>query len=240
MKRLALFALGFVLVTSCNTITPLEQSKIKDQPFIIDNTYKFAKKDAGKVRQGTELGTIWRGETAASNFYLDQRAKAIGDIITIKITEDSQASEKATTDLGRASAINAGISNYFGWEVKYPALHPNINKEALIKASTSNTFNGTGETKREGSLSAIISARVVEVLPNGNLAIEGKRELYINNEKKEILLQGMVRPRDIAYDNSVLSSQVADAKVIYTGIGVIGEKQRPGWLTRAFDIIWPF
>ena len=89
-------------------------------------------------------------------------------------------------------------------------------------------------------MSATISAKVVDLLPNGNLAIEGKRELYINNEKKEILLQGVVRPRDIAYDNSVYSTQVADAKVIYTGIGVIGEKQRPGWLTRAFDIVWPF
>jgi flagellar L-ring protein precursor FlgH len=81
---------------------------------------------------------------------------------------------------------------------------------------------------------------VVDLLPNGNLAIEGKRELYINNEKKEILLQGVVRPRDIGYDNAVYSTQVADAKVIYTGIGVIGEKQRPGWLTRVFDIVWPF
>jgi len=69
-------------------------------------------------------------------------------------------------------------------------------------------------------LSATISAKVVDVLPSGNLAIEGKREIYINNEKKEILIQGVVRPRDIAYDNSVLSSQVADAKLIYTGIGV--------------------
>ena len=89
-------------------------------------------------------------------------------------------------------------------------------------------------------MSATISAKVVDLLPNGNLAIEGKREIYINNEKKEILLQGVVRPRDIAYDNSVYSTQVADAKVIYTGIGVIGEKQRPGWMVRLFDIVWPF
>ena len=78
------------------------------------------------------------------------------------------------------------------------------------------------------------------MLPSGNLAIEGKREIIVNNEKKEILLQGIVRQRDIAYDNSVLSTQVADAKVIYTGIGVVGEKQTPGFLARLFDMFWPF
>ena len=78
------------------------------------------------------------------------------------------------------------------------------------------------------------------MLPSGNLAIEGKREISINNERKEILLQGVVRPRDIDYNNSVLSTQIADAKMIYTGVGVVGEKQRPGWLARAMDFMWPF
>jgi flagellar L-ring protein precursor FlgH len=240
MKVILLIAAWFIFCAGCNTISQMEQSRIKDEPFVIDNTYRYVKQDTTKVRQGTKLGTIWRGEATPNNFFVDQRAKSIGDIITIKITEVSEASEKATTDTGRSSAIDAGISNAMGWEVKIPSRHPSVNMEHLVKAGTSNTFNGTGETKRKGSLSATISAKVVDVLPSGNLAIEGKREIYINNEKKEILLQGIVRPRDIAYDNSVLSTQVADAKVIYTGIGVIGEKQRPGWLTRAFDLVWPF
>lgn len=240
MRRILLIASFLVICSGCNTVSQLEQSRIKDEPFILDNTFKYSKQDSSKIRHGTHQGTIWRGDSTANNYFVDQRAKGIGDIITIKITEVSAATEKATTDTGRNSEINAGISNYFGWEVKYPAMHPNINKEALLKANTSNTFNGTGETTRTGSLSATISAKVVDLLPNGNLAIEGKREIYVNNEKKEILLQGVVRPRDIAYDNSVYSTQVADAKVIYTGIGIIGEKQRPGWLTRVFDIVWPF
>jgi flagellar L-ring protein FlgH len=240
MKNIVLTSICLLLFSGCNTVSQLEVSRIKDEPFVLDNTFKYSKQDSSKIRQGTHQGTIWRGENTTNNFFVDQRAKGIGDIITIRIVEVSQASEKATTDTGRSSEINAGISNYFGWEVKYPSMHSNINKEALIKANTNNKFAGTGETTRTGTLSATISAKVVDLLPNGNLAIEGKRELFINNEKKEILLQGVVRPRDIAYDNSVYSTQVADAKVIYTGIGVIGEKQRPGWLTRAFDIVWPF
>lgn len=240
MKIIVLISMCLSFLSGCNTVSQLEQSRIKDEPFILDNTFKYSKQDTSKIRQGTQQGTIWRGEATTNSFFVDQRAKGIGDIITIRIVEVSQASEKATTDTGRNSEINAGISNYFGLEAKYPAMQSNINKEALIKANTSNKFAGTGETMRTGTLSATISAKVVDLLPNGNLAIEGKRELYINNEKKEILLQGVVRPRDIAYDNSVFSTQVADAKVIYTGIGIIGEKQRPGWLTRVFDIVWPF
>ena len=85
-----------------------------------------------------------------------------------------------------------------------------------------------------------ITARVMDVLPNGNLTIEGKREIYVNNEKKEILLQGVVRQRDIAFNNTISSTQIADAKVIYTGIGVVAEKQRPGWAARLFDFVCPF
>jgi flagellar L-ring protein precursor FlgH len=80
----------------------------------------------------------------------------------------------------------------------------------------------------------------MDVLPNGNLTIEGKREIYVNNEKKELLLQGIVRQRDIAFDNTISSTQIADAKVIYTGIGVVAEKQRPGWAARLFDFLYPF
>jgi len=240
MKTVIPIIILLMICGGCNTISNLEVSRIKDEPFVLDNTFKYSKQDSSKIRQGTHQGTIWRGENTTNNYFVDQRAKGIGDIITIRITEVSAASEKATTDTGRSSDINAGISNFFGLESKFSSISKHIDKNNLIKANTDNTFSGTGETTRTGSLSATISAKVVDLLPNGNLAIEGKREIYVNNEKKEILLQGVVRPRDIAYDNSVYSTQVADAKVIYTGIGVIGEKQRPGWMTRLFDIAWPF
>jgi flagellar L-ring protein precursor FlgH len=240
MKTVIQIIIFLMICAGCNTISKLEVSRIKDEPFVLDNTFKYSKQDSSKIRQGTHQGTIWRGENTTNNYFVDQRAKGIGDIITIRITEVSTASEKATTDTGRSSDINAGISNFFGLDSKFSSISKHIDKNNLIKANTDNTFSGTGETTRTGSLSATISAKVVDLLPNGNLAIEGKREIYVNNEKKEILLQGVVRPRDIAYDNSVYSTQVADAKVIYTGIGVIGEKQRPGWMTRLFDIVWPF
>ncbi len=209
------------------------QSRIKDEPFVIDNTYRTV-----KPAPQPAPGSIYRGVNSTSNFLGDHRARGIGDIITVNIIEVTSATEKAGTSTKRTSATTAGIPNFFGLENNfYPS---SITPDKMINANTTNDFDGSGETTRGGSLTATITARVVDVLPNGNLAIEGKREISINNEKKEILVQGIVRPRDLAYDNSVYSTQIADAKIIYTGVGVLGEKQKPGWLARFVDGVWPF
>lgn len=227
---LCFFCLSFL--AGCG---PLEHSKIQNEPFVLSDTYKLASQE--RPAREAKAGEVWRGRL--TTLFTDQRARNLGDIVTVRIVEVSQASEKATTDTKRKSQTVAGISNLFGLEVNPNG--PWKNAANLVNANTpNNDFSGSGETTRTGSLSATITARVMDVLPNGNLVIEGKREIYVNNEKKEILLQGVVRPRDIAYDNSVLSTQVADAKVIYTGIGVVAEKQRPGWAARIFDYVWPF
>ncbi len=229
MKIYLLIGLISVALAGC---FPLEQSHIKDQPFTPDNVFRYSNK--GEQRSGS----LWPATYNGNLYFGDHRAGSMGDLITVKVVEVSSASEKATTDTSRESSIDAGIPYFFGWPGANPPV--NTNPAHLIQANTSNAFAGKGETTRSGSIIATVSAKVVEVFPNGNLAVEGEREIYVNNEKKEILLQGIVRPKDIASDNSVLSTQVADAKIILTGIGVVGEKQRPGWLTRIFDGIWPF
>jgi flagellar L-ring protein FlgH len=228
-KALFLLVLASLTFSGC---FPLEQSHIKSEPFVPDNIYRYS------TLTKQPSGSLWPASYSGNLYFGDHRAGGMGDLITVKIVEVSQASEKATTDTARTSNIDAGIPNFFA----YPGANPsvNINPNHLIQANTKNNFSGAGETTRSGTITATVSAKVVEVFPNGNLAVEGKREIYVNNEKKEILLQGIVRPRDIASDNSVLSTQVADAKIMLTGIGVVGEKQRPGWLTRVFDGVWPF
>lgn len=235
MRAFSLLIITISLAALLGGCFPFEQSRIAQEPFNLDRAHRSRQLPV----ETQPAGTIYRSNRA-SNFFGDQRAGMLGDIVTVKIVEVSQASEKATTDTGRDSSLDYGINNFFGQEVKYPANHPYINPAHLIKANTTNNFAGNGETTRTGSVTATIAARVVEVLPTGNLAVEGKREIYVNNEKKEILLQGIVRPRDIAADNSVYSTQIADAKIMLTGIGVVGEKQRPGWLARILDGVWPF
>lgn len=235
MKIYFWFVAGLSFATLLSGCFPFEQSRIAQEPFNLDRVHRSRQLSV----EAQPAGTIYKGGQA-SNFFGDQRAGMLGDIVTVKIVEVSQASEKATTDTGRDSKVDMGITHFFGQEVRYPANHPAVDPAHLITANTTNNFAGSGETTRTGSVTATIAARVVEVLPTGNLAVEGKREIYVNNEKKEILLQGIVRPRDIAADNSVYSTQVADAKIILTGIGVVGEKQRPGWLARILDGVWPF
>jgi len=224
--------LSFSLLSGCFS---LESSKISKEPFNISNTYKVTPQ--GAPVPPAKDGSVWHGQL--TTLFSDQRARQVGDIVTVNITEVTNASEAATTTMTRKSQTIAGAANFFGLESNPNG--PWKNPSTMINTnSPNNDFAGSGQTTRTGSLNATITARVVTVLPNGNLAIEGKREIFVNNEKKEILLQGIVRPRDIAYDNTISSTQVADAKVIYTGIGVVAEWQRPGWGQRLFDFIWPW
>ena len=110
----------------------------------------------------------------------------------------------------------------------------------MFKGSLTNSFNGSGSTTRDESMTAAITARVIEVRPNGNLLIKGTREVKVNNETQFIILSGLIRPVDISPDNTVLSSYIGNAKIEYIGTGSLSDKQRPGWLARAVDFVWPF
>jgi flagellar L-ring protein precursor FlgH len=221
----ASIAVAACLLTGCLSIEP---SRIAHQPLDISRTYRTA--PVTPPVQEARNGSVWRGRM--TTLFSDQKARNVGDTITVRIEETSKASESASTATTRKSQTVASI----GIGVPHAAA-PNT----LLNANTpNNDFTGTGEPTRSGTLIATMTARVMDVLPNGNLVIEGKREILINNEKKELLVQGIVRPKDIEFDNSVASTLIADAKVIYSGIGVGAEKQRPGWGARLFDFVWPF
>ena len=110
----------------------------------------------------------------------------------------------------------------------------------LVNASASSKFNGNGSTTRKENLNATITARVVDVLANGNMLIEGRRNVLVNNEDQIIVLTGTVRPRDITPDNLVNSTHIADARIAYSGEGIISDRQKPGWLMGIMDKVWPF
>jgi flagellar L-ring protein precursor FlgH len=121
-----------------------------------------------------------------------------------------------------------------------PKSFPYLNPFARIKAAMESEFEGSGTTGRSGSIAAVISVRIVEVMPNGNLKIAGSREISINNERQYITLTGFVRPADIPWNNTVLSTYISDARIVYSGSGVINDRQRPGWMLRILDAVWPF
>ena len=195
-------------------------------------------------------GSLWQASSSLNGMFIDTKARNIGDIVTVKIDESAKATNKAKTETERSSKLEAGIEKLFGLEdwwqndilpnVKgdWPKIDPFGNPS--IKGNLESEFEGDGETSRSGSLDAFITCRVMEVMPNGNLKIVGTREVMVNYENQMIILSGIIRPRDIAEDNIILSTFISDAKIAYSGSGVVNDRQRPGWLTNLMNTVWPF
>lgn len=183
-------------------------------------------------------GSLWQGGTVP--LAEDSKARRLGDIVTIMITETASASKQAATATGRSSAMEAGISNLLGLENASKVTKNFADLKNLINAEFSSKFDGSGSTSRKETLTATISAKVVDVLPNGNLKIEGRRNVKVNNEDQIVTVKGTIRQRDVTPENTINSSYVADAQITYAGEGIISDRQKPGWLMNFLDKIWPF
>ncbi|MDR1045753.1 MAG: flagellar basal body L-ring protein FlgH [Candidatus Adiutrix sp.] len=181
------------------------------------------------------------------DLFADLKARRVGDIITINIVENSRASKNASTSTGRSNSISAENNALMGWENtgNIPAIGSVFNKMKIspsvgVDVNYDSSFSGRGTTSRNENITAKMSARIIQVLPNGNLVVRGSQEIMVNNEKQYISIQGVVRPTDVSSDNTVLSTYIADARIDYTGEGDLSRKQREGWLSRFFDVVWPF
>lgn len=183
-------------------------------------------------------GSIW--QSASAGMTDDSKARRRGDIITIVISESASASKEAKTGTSRDSSLGAGMPAMLGLE-NTGIFRNNFSDLAnIIKANSNSSFKGAGSTSRQENLKATIAARVIDVQANGNLMIEGRRNIKVNEEDQIIVLEGTVRPRDIAPDNTVNSMFVADARISYSGRGIISDTQSQGWLMTIFNKIWPF
>lgn len=183
----------------------------------------FPIKQANEAMKGSSSAT-------AASLYSDLRAHGVGDILTITVAEQTSASATANTQAAQNESVNAMtgasglIKQFFG--------------SLGLSAGNSRTATGTGATSRTGNIVTTLSVKVVEVLPNGTLRVEGKRVVAINKETQEVTFSGLVRPEDIGSDNSIPSNLVADAKVTLVGKGMVGNTQKPGFLTRLFRFLF--
>ncbi|MDH4153961.1 MAG: flagellar basal body L-ring protein FlgH [Nitrospira sp.] len=188
------------------------------------------------------LGSLWQEENGRAYLYEDLRAMRIGDILTVKIAENHKGSKSADTAVQRDSTVkNSMIGSGAGY-IGLPGLRfsDETKRGFGINTSANNKFDGKGATNREGTLTGTISAIVTEVFPNGDLRIEGRREVTVNSEKQLMTIGGIVRRVDVDTKNTVASSAIADAKIEYSGLGVLDDVQRPGWFVRILDWIYPF
>jgi flagellar L-ring protein precursor FlgH len=162
-------------------------------------------------------------QNSSFSLFSDQKANRIGDAVTIIVIESSQASNNAQTNSGRTSKLGLTVAGTLG---KNPL------PGADISIGTDNQFTGNGATTTTGMIKTNISATIDSVLPNGNLVIKGSRKIVINGEEQVIRIKGIIRNSDINADNSILSTNISEAEIVFEGTGSINDSQHPGWITK--------
>lgn len=172
----------------------------------------------------------------STHLFEDIRAKRVGDTITVLLEEQTAASKSASTNTAKSSAIALQEPTVFG---RTPTNNGNPFANNSVDASTE--FAGSGDTSQSNSLRGSITVSVVDVLPNGNLLIRGRKSLTLNQGSEDITVTGIIRPIDISPTNTINSGQIANARITYGGEGMLAESNTAGWLTRFFNSAWwPF
>jgi flagellar L-ring protein FlgH len=180
--------------------------------------------------------SLWR--TGSRAFFKDQRAHQIGDILTVKVRFADKATMDNETQRSRKNNEDSGIDNFFG-KPKVPIMNTPV-PTRIFTGDSSSLSDGRGSIDRKEEIVTNIAGVVTQVLPNGNLVIEGKQEVRVNFEIRELIVAGIVRPEDIESDNTIDSSKIAEARIAYGGRGQITDVQQPRYGQQVLDVLLPF
>ena len=220
-------ALAFVILLSgCSGLAPQYEFKpVTPKVMPLADPVDPASRQPGAIYQaGTDM-----------RLFEDRTARRIGDAVVIRLVEKTAASKSATTSVDKKSEIDIQNPTLLG--VPFSAGSLSLGSSA----NGERKLGGEGSSDQSNSLTGNISAVVVGVYPNGNLAIRGEKMLTLNQGEEVVQISGVIRPEDIAGDNSILSSRVADAKITYAGNGALADANTIGWLGRFFlSPLWPF
>ena len=179
--------------------------------------------------------SLW--QPGAQSFFHDPRAMHIGDVITVNVTVADTAKLSNTTSRSRTNSDDANLTNFFGLEKALPS---SIDPTNVVKMGSDNSNVGAGSIQRDETINMTLAALVAQVLPNGNLVIDGHQQVRVNNEMRDMRLSGIVRREDITQGNTVNLSQIAEARVTYGGQGIMTDVQQPRYGSQLFDILMPW
>lgn len=179
--------------------------------------------------------SLWK--TGSRYFFKDARASNVGDILTVNITINDQATIDNATTRTRSNAEDANLNKMLGLETLLPS---SLTPGDLVNTTTSTSNSGSGTVDRSESISFIVAAVVTQTLPNGNMVIQGKQEVRVNFEVREMTIMGVIRPEDISSTNTIEHTQIAEARISYGGRGQITDFQQPRYGSQLFDILFPF
>src|SRR5258708_933567 len=238
----ALLALG-TLASGCSSIDRLSQIGEKPKLTEIENPttqpgYKPVQMPMPKPEQiSYNANSLWRNGSRA--FFKDQRAARIGDLLTVTVNITDKANIANETQRSRTAKDDSGITDFVGSKTLGVQAQKILPGRILTADSTSSS-DGKGSVTRQEALQTSVAAVVTQVLPNGNLVVEGKQEIRVNFEIPELIVAGIVRPEDIQSDNTIDSSKIAQARIAYGGRGQITDVQQPRYGQQVMDVLLPF
>jgi flagellar L-ring protein precursor FlgH len=182
----------------------------------------------------TEANSLWRQGSRA--FFKDQRAANAGDLITVLVNISDAAVLQDQTSAGRTGGETLGVPNFFGLENKVRGASPG----SLVSASSTGIATGTASVQRNETVTLRLAGVVTQVLPNGNLCIAASQEVRVNSELRVLRVSGVIRPQDIASDNTITHDRIAEARISYGGRGQLTQVQTPRYGQQLLDILLPF
>lgn len=180
--------------------------------------------------------SLWR--PGSRTFLRDQRAAQVGDLITILVSIQDEAAMQNRTQRARTGSDRLGLPQIFGMQTRW--LPRAASPETLLDASGSQVTDGNGTVKRTETITLRLAATVTQVLPNGNLVVAGRQEVRVNAELRELQVAGVIRPQDIASDNTIRHDRLAEARIAYGGRGTLSDLQQPRYGQQLLDIVLPF
>lgn len=233
-------------LAGCSAITRL--SEVGEGPKLSQITNPTATRDYRPVSMPMPAprivednpNSLWRAGARA--FFKDHRAKEVGDILTVNLNLNDSASMENSTERERDDSETTDVTTLFGLEAEFSKVLPEAvnNGGTLIDFGNAHSTKGEGSIDRRESIELTFAAVVTQVLPNGSLAIMGRQEIRVNNELRELMVSGIIRPEDIESDNSISHEKIAEMRVAYGGRGTLSDLQQPRWGTQIWDIIFPF
>ncbi len=196
--------------------------------------------DATALLEQPAPGQLWSERSARTMLGQDGNTREVGDLVTVNIYESITSSLAADTETSRKSTIGAKIAALLGIKNNVVKANPSLGPDIAVSTESDSSFSGSGTTSSQTKLQGQLTCEVVEVLDTGNLRIYGSKEVRSNRETQHLVLEGVVRPKDIRADNTVDSYLLADARIENSGQGVLSDKQGPGLGQRLIDRVWPF
>lgn len=233
-------------LTGCYTLDRLENvgdrppiTPIKD-PTKLPNYHSVTMPMPEPQEHVKRVNSLW--QSGAQGFFKDQRAKRIGDILTVNVNISGDSAEfSSESDRSRETTEDFTVDNFMGYEQSFSDVLPKaVDPTNLLGLSNKPTYKGSGKTKRSEKMTFKMAATIVQILPNGNYVISGRQETRVNFENREISLMGIVRPSDITSANTVSYEKIAEARITYGGRGNIMDYQQPAYGAQIMTQISPY